>query len=112
MSSRKNSFFEEIRMSREAAPDSSPGRKPWVFGFNGKTSPERAAELLPPFQGLNAPKQFSQGLRPGLESGAASRLILISSTSGGLNLRRHVFRLIGVNSIPPRSGDLKFKDRV
>src|SRR5437764_15286391 len=94
-------------MSREAAPDSSPGRKPWVFWFNGKTSPERAAEVLPPFQGLNAPKQFSQGLRPGLESGAASRLILLSSTSGGLKFRRRPGDAEFANTVTIRSESYK-----
>ncbi|HYR41544.1 MAG TPA: hypothetical protein VER98_00850 [Terriglobia bacterium] len=39
-------------MNREAAVDFSPGREPWERALFGTSSPERAAEDVPPFQGL------------------------------------------------------------
>jgi hypothetical protein len=77
-------------MSREAAAECSPGRKPGVFGHNAKEPAARAADDLNQEVQLilgiittscrpsGAPTILpirTPGLRPGLHSAAASRLI-------------------------------------
>ena len=42
-------------MSREAALDFSPGRQPWERCCFGTSSPEGAADRLPPLQGFVLP---------------------------------------------------------
>src|SRR6266481_3777911 len=64
-------------MSREAAPDFSPARKRRVVGL-AENKPGKGGRFSAALSGLDVSRQcLSQGLRPGLKSGAASRLILL-----------------------------------
>src|SRR5204863_1296777 len=53
----------------------------------------RAKKFLPPFQGLTVKTTFSQGLRPGLNSAAASRLAM--KTVDLLLLRESLVAMLG-----------------
>ena len=52
-------------MSREAATDFSPGRKPWVYNDPETASPERATENSAALSGLAFPRvKQNPGLTP------------------------------------------------
>src|SRR2546421_114092 len=88
MSRKRREEFSPGRMglltSREAALDISPGRQPWEKCRFARSSPERAADILPPLWGLHSRVFRTQGLRPGLMSNAASRPGLLSHAASRL----------------------------
>jgi len=65
---------ELLRMRREAAPDFSPGRKLWESLVLQRQALKGRQEICRPFRACFPAKPKTQGLRPGLKSGAAPRL--------------------------------------
>src|SRR5947209_3178721 len=61
-------------LSREAALDISPARERWVWNSR-EFEARKGRQILSPLRGWHSKKYSPQGLRPGLFSLAASRLI-------------------------------------